>query len=73
MEEYAFTSDEVFKLKQMPKRILIVGGGYISMEFAGIFHGLGAEVTVVCRSAMVLNGFDDDVRTISPKRSSGMT
>ena len=63
VEEYAFTSDEVFSLKQMPRRILIVGGGYISMEFAGIFHGLGAEVTVVCRSAMVLNGFDDDVRT----------
>lgn len=62
MEERAFTSDEVFSLKQMPKRILIVGRGYISMEFAGIFHGLGAEVTVVCRSAMVLNGFDEDVQ-----------
>jgi glutathione reductase (NADPH) len=63
VEEHAFTSDEVFSLEQMPRRILIVGGGYISMEFAGIFHGLGAEVTVVCRSAMALNGFDDDART----------
>ena len=63
VKEHSFTSDDVFSLDQMPRRILIVGGGYISMEFAGIFHGLGAEVTVVCRSTMILNGFDDDVRT----------
>jgi glutathione reductase (NADPH) len=62
VKEHAFTSDEVFSLEEMPKRIIIVGGGYISMEFASIFHGLGADVTVVCRSTMVLNGFDDDIR-----------
>jgi glutathione reductase (NADPH) len=71
VQEHAFTSDEVFNLERMPKRILIGGGGYISMEFAGIFHGLGAEVTVVCRSNMVLNGFDDDVRTHLAKEMTG--
>ena len=71
VREHAFTSDEVFGLEAMPKRILIVGGGYISMEFAGIFHGFGAEVTVVCRSKMVLNGFDDDIRTHLAKEMVG--
>ena len=48
----------------MPKRILIAGGGYIAVEFAGIFHGLGAEVTLVYRGDDILRGFDDDVRAI---------
>jgi len=43
------------------KRIAIIGGGYIALEFAGIFHGLGSEVTVVVRSDKVLRGFDDDL------------
>ena len=61
VREYAFTSNDVFHLKKMPARILIVGGGYIGMEFAGIFHGLGAEVTAVCRSDTLLRGFDTDL------------
>ena len=46
----------------MPKRILIQGGGYIAVEFAGIFNGLGSEVTLVYRGDNILRGFDDDVR-----------
>ena len=62
VKEHAFTSNEAFHLERMPQRIVIVGGGYIAVEFAGIFHGLGAEVTLVHRGAMVLRGFDDDLR-----------
>ncbi len=48
--------------KELPKRILIQGGGYIAVEFAGIFNGLGSEVTLVYRGDNILRGFDDDVR-----------
>ncbi|MCP5039699.1 MAG: glutathione-disulfide reductase [bacterium] len=60
--EHAITSNEVFFLKQQPKRVLIVGGGYIAVEFAGIFHGLGTEVVQIYRGPLVLRGFDDDIR-----------
>jgi glutathione reductase (NADPH) len=60
--ELAITSDEAFELPELPRRILIVGGGYIAAEFAGIFRGLGAEVTLSYRGAQILRGFDDDVR-----------
>ena len=60
--ELAITSNEAFFLERMPQRVVIVGGGYIGLEFAGIFHGLGAEVTVVHRGALFLRGFDDDLR-----------
>ncbi len=60
--EFAITSNEAFELKQLPKRVLMVGGGYIAVEFAGIFHGLGAQVTLCYRGAELLRGFDDDVR-----------
>jgi glutathione reductase (NADPH) len=60
--ELAITSNEAFFLNQMPQRVVIVGGGYIGLEFAGIFHGLGAQVTVVHRGEMFLRGFDDDMR-----------
>ena len=60
--EHAITSNEAFDLPQMPKRVLIVGGGYIGVEFAGIFNGLGSEVTLAYRGKQVLRGFDDDVR-----------
>ena len=61
--ELAITSDDVFWLEEFPKRILIVGSGYIGTEFAGVFAGLGAEVHQSFRSAQVLPGFDHDVRT----------
>lgn len=60
--EHAITSNEVFDLPQLPRRVLMVGGGYIAVEFAGIFHGLGAQVTLCYRGEQVLRGFDDDVR-----------
>jgi glutathione reductase (NADPH) len=60
--EHVISSNEAFHLKELPKRILIQGGGYIAVEFAGIFHGLGAEVTLVYRGDNILRGFDDDVR-----------
>jgi glutathione reductase (NADPH) len=60
--ELAITSDEAFQLQEMPARVLIVGGGFVAVEFAGIFHGLGAEVTLAYRGEQLLRGFDDDVR-----------
>lgn len=60
--EHVITSNEAFHLPQMPPRILIRGGGYIAVEFACIFAGLGSEVTLVYRRENILRGFDDDVR-----------
>jgi glutathione reductase (NADPH) len=60
--EHAISSNEAFHLAELPPRIVIHGGGYIAVEFAGIFAGLGAEVTLVCRAENILRGFDDDVR-----------
>lgn len=60
--EHAVSSDGMFDLDPFPKRLLVVGGGYIACEFASIFNGLGAKVTQVHRRAHVLTGFDDDVR-----------
>ena len=60
--ELCITSNEAFELPELPRRVLIVGGGYIAVEFAGIFRGLGATVTLVHRGDQVLRGFDDDVR-----------
>jgi glutathione reductase (NADPH) len=60
--EYAITSNEAFFLPRLPDSVLIVGGGYIAVEFAGIFHGLDARVTLVHRGSVFLTGFDDDIR-----------
>ena len=60
--EHAITSNEAFELPVLPKRILLVGGGYVAVEFAGIFNGLGTEVTLSYRGVQILRGFDDDVR-----------
>ena len=60
--ELAITSNEIFNLETFPKRILIVGGGYIACEFATIFKGLGAHVAQWYRGAQILRGFDDEVR-----------
>ncbi len=61
--ENAITSNEAFHLEALPRRVLIGGGGYIAVEFAGIFKGLGAEVIQVYRGPLFLRGFDDDLRT----------
>ncbi len=60
--EHAISSNEVFDLPQFPHRIVIAGGGYIAVEFAGIFRGLGAEVTIIYRGDNILRGFDEDMR-----------
>ncbi|NHO31809.1 glutathione-disulfide reductase [Acetobacter fallax] len=61
--DLAITSDEVFSLPSMPRRVCIIGAGYIGIEFAGIFAGLGASVDLVYRQALPLRGFDEDLRT----------
>jgi glutathione reductase (NADPH) len=61
--EYAITSNEAFYLPALPQRVIIVGGGYIGVEFAGIFHGLGAQTTQLYRDELFLRGFDGDIRT----------
>jgi glutathione reductase (NADPH) len=60
--EHCITSNEAFYLEKFPKRIVIAGGGYIAVEFAHIFHGLGADVTLVYRKDKILRGFDEDMR-----------
>ncbi len=60
--EHAISSNEAFHLETLPKSIVIAGGGYIAIEFAGIFNGLGVETTLVHRGPNLLRGFDDDVR-----------
>ncbi len=60
--ELGVTSNEIFDLDEFPRRIVIAGGGYIAVEFAGIFQGLGAQVTQLYRGPLFLRGFDDDIR-----------
>jgi glutathione reductase (NADPH) len=61
--EHAITSNDAFHLPDLPRRVLVIGGGYIALEFAGIFNGLGVETTLVHRGPNVLRGFDDDIRS----------
>lgn len=61
--EHAISSNEAFFLEQLPKRVIVVGGGYIAVEFAGIFNGLGAKTTQLYRKELFLRGFDGTVRT----------
>lgn len=61
-KELAITSNEAFFLPALPKRVLVVGGGYIAVEFASIFHGLGAQTTLLYRGELFLRGFDQAVR-----------
>ena len=60
--EHVISSNEVFHLAELPKRIAIQGGGYIALEFACIFAGFGSDVTLIYRGDNILRGFDDDVR-----------
>ncbi len=73
--EYTFNSNEVFHLKALPKRILVQGGGYIAVEFAGIFKGLGCETELAYRGPLFLRGFDEEVRKFVAEevRNSGVT
>ncbi len=60
--EHGISSNEAFLLEKFPERMLIVGGGYVALEFANIFHGLGAKTRIVHRGDRMLRGFDDDLR-----------
>ena len=60
--ELAITSDEIFHLESFPDKIVVVGGGYIAVEFAGIFNGLGVETHLIYRGPLFLRGFDNDIR-----------
>jgi len=60
--EHAISSNEAFHLEELPKRIVVVGGGYIAVEFAGIFNGLGVETKQLYRGPLFMRGFDDDLR-----------
>ncbi len=73
--EHAISSDEALELPALPRHILIVGGGYIALEFANIFRGFGVDVTLMCRREEVLMEFDDDVRVaiMQEMRQRGMT
>ncbi len=70
-KELGFTSDEAFHLDQQPQRVLIAGAGYIAVEFAGIFNGLGSEVTLAYRRDRILRGFDEDVRVAVERGMAG--
>ena len=61
-KEYLSTSDDVFALETLPRQVLVLGGGYIAVEFAGIFAGLGVETTLAYRGPKLLRGFDEDIR-----------
>ncbi len=73
--EHAITSNEAFHLDQLPSSIVVVGGGYIAVEFAGIFNGLGVKTTLVYRGEQILRGFDDDLRAdlAAAMRKRGIT
>ena len=62
--EHAITSNEAFHLDDLPGSVIVVGGGYIAVEFAGIFNGLGSETRLLYRGPEVLRGFDDDIRSM---------
>lgn len=61
-KEHIISSNEAFFIESLPKKVIIVGGGYIAVEFAGIFHGLGVDTTLLYRGPLFLRGFDEEVR-----------
>lgn len=69
--ELCITSNEIFDLPEFPKRFLVYGGGYIAVEFASIFNGLGAETTLVYRGDKLLRGFDEEVRDFAQDEIKG--
>jgi len=66
--EHLLSSDQIFDLEQLPNRLLIIGGGYVATEFAGVFHGLGVEVTQIYRGDLFLRGFDTEIREFVAKQ-----
>jgi glutathione reductase (NADPH) len=72
--ELIVSSNEMFHLERLPERVMVAGGGYIAVEFAGILNGLGCKVTQVHRGSLLLRGFDDDLRThlVAEMRAKGI-
>jgi glutathione reductase (NADPH) len=70
-KQHIVTSNDMFFLDQLPKRIIIVGGGYIAVEFAGILHGLGVKTTICHRGDKLLRGFDEDIRDFLAHEMAG--
>lgn len=68
--EHTLTSNQFFKLEQRPQKVLVAGGGYIAVEFAGIMQGLGSDVSIVIRREHILRGFDQDVREFLQEQMS---
>ena len=64
--DYGITSDEALTLEACPRKVAVLGGGYIAVEFAGIFNGAGADTHIVFRQPTPLRGFDEDVRCVHP-------
>ncbi|MDE0780560.1 MAG: glutathione-disulfide reductase [Alphaproteobacteria bacterium] len=60
--EHVISSNEAFYLDELPKKVIVEGGGYIAVEFAGIFNGLGVDTTLVYRGSLIMRGFDEDIR-----------
>lgn len=69
--EYGFTSNEAFYLDKLPQRVVVVGGGYIAVEFAGIFNGLGCDTHLLYRGEQILRGFDSEVRQFAAQQIAG--
>src|SRR5699024_7160715 len=67
-KEFAITSNEIFDMPTFPKRLAVIGGGYIACEFASIFNGLGSEVVQFVRRDHILRGFDEDVRRFTEEQ-----
>ncbi|MEQ8938427.1 MAG: FAD-dependent oxidoreductase, partial [Gammaproteobacteria bacterium] len=61
-KEHVISSNEAFYLEKLPEKIIVVGGGYIAVEFAGIFHGLGVDTTLLYRGPLFMRGFDEEIR-----------
>ncbi|BAU13531.1 glutathione-disulfide reductase [Leptolyngbya sp. NIES-3755] len=66
--EHTITSEEMFKLKQLPKRLAVIGGGYIGIEFSSVMRGFGVEVTLMNHGEMILEGFDEMISTTVKQR-----
>nr|ABF29524.1 cytosolic glutathione reductase [Phaseolus vulgaris] len=70
-QELGITSDEALSIEDLPKRVVILGGGYIAVEFASIWRGMGSEVHLVFRKELLLRGFDDEMRTVVARNLEG--
>jgi NADPH-dependent 2,4-dienoyl-CoA reductase/sulfur reductase-like enzyme len=71
LQELAFTSDEGLSLEDLPRRVVIAGAGYIAVEFAGIYNGMGSKVDLIYRKPTPLTGFDEEMRAVVASNLKG--